>query len=208
MSTNPIIVLLPLLLFYGVFGAIWLIGYLVNGFGLYNMAKKQGVPNGWMAFIPFVRSYFQGMLAGEVTVGRQRIKNPGLWLLLLPILFGVVIGILYALLLMNTVTGATMLERGYGSRASSAYVIRFLFSFLGWIIPFILVALAGQAAIATLKGLVNYQIHRRYVPETRALLHMLLGLFIPLYQAFYFLHLGKLYPIAPPPVEPKIEYIQ
>lgn len=39
--------------------------YILKSYGLYKIAEKKGMENAWAAWIPFVRTYYQGELAGE-----------------------------------------------------------------------------------------------------------------------------------------------
>ena len=62
---------------------------------MYNMAKREGMDYPWLAFVPFARTYLQGELGGTVHLKNKQIKNPGIWLIVLPFISSIVTGILY-----------------------------------------------------------------------------------------------------------------
>ena len=68
-------------LIYGLVGAflIWTALFILQGVGLYVMAKKQGLKKKWLAFIPFVNILYMGKIAGETFIFGQRMKRPGLY---------------------------------------------------------------------------------------------------------------------------------
>ena len=53
--------------------------FLLQGFGLYTMAKKQGLKNKGLAFLPFVNIWYIGKLAGECHFFGQRMKRAGVY---------------------------------------------------------------------------------------------------------------------------------
>ena len=61
--------------------------FVLQGFGLYAMAKKVGLQKRWRAFVPFVSTYFMGKLAGETRVFGQKMKRAGLYAMIAQIVF-------------------------------------------------------------------------------------------------------------------------
>ena len=91
-------------MFVVAFASLWLVimvtllvfvlgSYLLHSFGLYTIAKRMGKTDAWMAFVPFARTYYHGNMAGPIRLKNTEIKNPGLWKLLLPMVYGGAIGI-------------------------------------------------------------------------------------------------------------------
>lgn len=66
---------------------LFVIGTVFCGIGLFVLAKKRGVKHGWMGFIPILNTYYVGKFAGEGTVFGKKIKNVGLWCMLIEIVF-------------------------------------------------------------------------------------------------------------------------
>ena len=73
---------------------IMLVGYIFHSIGMYTIGKRMGKAHTWMAFVPFARDYFQGELAGPIRLKNKEIRNPGIWNLVLPIIFSAVTGVL------------------------------------------------------------------------------------------------------------------
>jgi hypothetical protein len=80
-----------------IYGAIFLvilvfafISYLFKGIGMYGMAKRLGVSDPWLAFIPIASNFLQGELAKPFAIGKKQIKTPGVWTLVYPFIFGAV----------------------------------------------------------------------------------------------------------------------
>lgn len=71
----------------GVGCGLYLVGLIMGGFGLYTMAKRAGVKHGWLGFLPFGNTYLSGKLAGQTNVFGAKMKNPGLWAMLVEIVF-------------------------------------------------------------------------------------------------------------------------
>jgi hypothetical protein len=65
---------------------LWLILFLLQGFGLSAMAKGQGIEKRWKAFVPFVNILFIGKLAGESRIFSQKVKRAGMYAMIAQIL--------------------------------------------------------------------------------------------------------------------------
>lgn len=66
---------------------LYLIGLLFGGFGLMTMAKRRGMENWWLGFLPFGNTYLLSKLAGETDVLGKRFKRWGLWTMIAEIVF-------------------------------------------------------------------------------------------------------------------------
>ena len=64
-----------------------LASYIFHSVGMYTIGKRMGREYAWLAFIPFARDYFHGELAGAIPLKSRKIKNPGIWNLVLPIIY-------------------------------------------------------------------------------------------------------------------------
>ena len=93
---------------------IMLVGYIFHSIGMYTIGKRMGKAHTWMAFVPFARDYFQGELAGPIRLKNKEIRNPGIWNLVLPIIFSAVTGVLTTVMIVGTVMGDV--ERGRAGR--------------------------------------------------------------------------------------------
>lgn len=165
---------------------ISLADYIIRGIGMYKMGKAKGKTNPWLAFVPYARTYFQGNLGGSIDFQNKSIKNPGLWLLLLPIINSVVTGII------TFIYGAVF-------TASAAFDVigdADMLSEMGgtsivFIIVVILVGFVFTTAATVLRVLVNRQIYSQYTVTNMAVLHAVLGSLLPLYESIALLIYGK-----------------
>lgn len=177
-------------------GIIALVGYILKGIGMYTMAVRQGMPNLWLAFIPFARTYRQGELSGDIILKQKAIRKPGIWLMLLPVAYGVVY------LAVNMVMNAGMLETVYLS-ANEEQIAGVVMNLLVVCIVMIVLAVAYEAVTAALKILINRQIFERFTTKNMAILHAVLCVFIPLYEPVcFFIMRNKPYI---PGMEPEIQ---
>ncbi|MBR2375084.1 MAG: hypothetical protein IKA88_02215 [Clostridia bacterium] len=67
-------------------GALFLVLFILQGVGIYTMAKRLGRKKKALAFVPFVNLYYIGKLVGECIVCGQRMKRAGLYAMIAEIL--------------------------------------------------------------------------------------------------------------------------
>lgn len=164
--------------------SIKIIEYILYGIGLHSMAREAGIGSGWMAFVPFARKYLQGKLGGPITLKGKTIKDPGLWMVLLPFAVGIAAGFLTGLAMALVVAGSLIQANVMIMIPVAGVVV------LTCIVIFLLV-LAGAAAKNGLRALVNYQILSRYCQGNVLILHIVFSTLLPLYEAvvfFYYRH--------------------
>lgn len=61
---------------------VWLGLFILQGFALLAMAKKQKIKNKWLAFVPFANIMFMGKIAGECSFFGRKMKSAGLYVML------------------------------------------------------------------------------------------------------------------------------
>lgn len=176
------------LIVIGVALIVALADYLLRGFGMYKIGKAEGRTNCWLAFVPFARTYFQGELGGPIPLKQKTIKNPGIWLVIIPIITGMVAAVGYFIFLMVTMFGF-ITSSGYRSVQHAATGM--VSGFLVFLIVVIVGATVYQAVIHVLYVLVNHQIYERYTSKNMAIVHAVLGTLIPLYQSICFFIFGR-----------------
>ena len=86
-------VLLSYLVILGILAIGCIASYLLRGIGMYTLGKRRGMNYPWLAFIPYARTYFQGELCGTLYFKKKEIRNPGIWILVIPIVSNFVTGI-------------------------------------------------------------------------------------------------------------------
>ena len=93
--------------------------YVIRAIGLHRIAKNSGVENAWLAWIPLADLYLLGKVTGDVSLGNRKLKNTSLWLLLVPIIGGVIsAGFYFGMIISVVVAGV-----GASAAGSAAAVI-------------------------------------------------------------------------------------
>ena len=57
-----------------------IVGFIFKGFAIRYIAKKKGLNDLWMAFVPFLNYYLLGKVLGKAIIWGNPINNVGLWL--------------------------------------------------------------------------------------------------------------------------------
>ncbi|MCP1102369.1 magnesium-transporting ATPase (P-type) [Aequitasia blattaphilus] len=184
-----------LLIYLGVIFFALIIGlasYLFKSIGMYTMGKRKGIQNAWLAFIPYGRTYFLGELSGPIHLKRKTITNPGIWLILVPIISSVISSIFMGLFYASFFAKMIGMTSALSNHASEEAVLRSLFGGPGGffmimaLILFVLASIFLTAVQNVLIVLINKQIYAQYTEDNMAIVHTILGLFIPLYTSIYF----------------------
>lgn len=184
-----------------------LASYIFHSIGLYTIGKRMGREHAWLAFIPYARDYFHGELAGEISLKNKSIKNPGIWKLVLPIIYSAVAGILIVLVVIAGIGAgvATGTNRGMGGFAA------IISSLIGVYVLILVLAVAYTAVYSVLRVLIDIQIYERFTTRNMAVVHSVLSAILPLYESicFFVMRNRDFNPgmrpaphIAPPPVPP------
>ncbi len=65
----------------GTFGGagLWLVLFVLQGFGLLAMAKRLKLRKKWLSFVPFANVYYMGKIVGQCQFFGQKVKNIGLY---------------------------------------------------------------------------------------------------------------------------------
>lgn len=168
-------------LILGIMCVCLIVGYLLRAIGQYNMAKYRSIKYPWLAFIPVANNYQLGMLTGNVKLGKHMLKNTKLWLLLLPIIFSVIFGFLYAIIIVMAIL-------------ANANAIMFA-PMMITLVLFILVIMAGGIFINILFALAYFKLFSFYKDRDVSLLYTLLSLFVPLANAIIIFTLRTKQPV-------------
>ncbi len=67
--------------------ALYIVCLIIGGLGLSRMAKFAGIGNRWMAFVPFLNTYYAQKLGGEASVFGAKMKRAGLYAMLIEIFY-------------------------------------------------------------------------------------------------------------------------
>lgn len=157
-----------------------LVSYIFHSIGLYTIGKRMGKAYPWLAFIPYARDYFQGELAGEIVLKNKKIKNPGIWNLIIPIISSVLGGVFLVIILFVTSFGVAAETAGIRGLGIAVVFAVLLYTLM------IVAAIVLSAAQVVLTVLINKQILERFTTGNMATVHAVLTIAIPLYEAFCF----------------------
>lgn len=158
----------------------WIVEYVFFAIGLYTIAKRMGRNYPWLAFIPFARKYLHGELAGTIELKTRKIKNPGVWKLVLPIIAGAAFSLFMIILMVVLGIGTFMAVGSYGYGISGGTIM------LAVVLLLIaaVVSVLYQAVYKVLCVLINIQIYDRFTTHNMGIVHAVLSAVVPLYEAF------------------------
>lgn len=205
-STVITLLLTVYLIVIAVIIAVALASYIFHSIGMYTIGKRMGREYAWLAFIPFARDYFHGNLADEIPLKNKSIKNPGIWKLVIPIIYSAVAGVLFLFLIVAAVGAGA--AAGINGGASGGIMI-FSTTLIILYILIIVLAVAYSAVYSVLRILIDIQIYEKFTTRNMAVVHSVLSGIIPLYEAICFFVMrnkpfnpGMEPQITPPPVPP------
>lgn len=157
--------------------------YVLKSAGLYRMAKKRGMENAWAAWIPYARTYYQGEIAGTVEIGKKSLSHPGIWMLVIPLVSGVIFAMVYAVALIIGIAIGISGNVMDGSQAAVFMTGAFPGFLIFAVLVITLIGIVITAADGILRVFVNRKIYSQMTCESMALFHAAAGLFIPGYEA-------------------------
>lgn len=87
--------------------AVWAALFALQGVGLYTIAKRKGLEEKWLVFVPFANLIYIGKLAGSCEVFGHKMKNAGLYAMIAQIVTALCCSfIIFAEIYLYTVYGA------------------------------------------------------------------------------------------------------
>jgi len=206
MPAEVMATLMPMFIFFGVFFGIFfvvgILNYVLRGIAILKMSQNRGISNGGLGFVPIAHRYQLGKLAGTIEFGNKKIKNPGLWKLLLPIIYGAVFAVGYVAIIiwyafqMVAVTGAGMIDE--------TAMMGTVLTFFSLLIVFVVVMQILYVVIILLNSLVLHKIFSLYVGGQKPVFYLILSLFVPLAEPILLFRLKDKPLITNSSVEPKI----
>lgn len=173
----------------------WIISFIFRGIGMYKMGKAQGKTNSWLAFIPFARTYFHGELSGEIPLKKRSIKSPGVWLLIVPIIYGVIFAVMYFFMIISILISAISAESRMGDymgyHVPNSEMSGLLMVFVVFLVFVIIISVIYAAIKGGLEILINRQIYERYTTVNMATLHAVFSMIIPFYESVCMFIFGR-----------------
>lgn len=165
------IVMVVFLVFYAIMLAFAILAYVLRSIGLYSIAKRRGIHNPWLAWIPVGDQWIIGSISDQYQyVAKGKIRNRR------KVLLGLSIGTYAASVVMIV--------------AEIIMTVAMLDSSAGAIAPALVVALFGLALVGTsITAMVFfyialYDMYQSCNPEN-AVMFLVLGIFISFLQPFF-----------------------
>lgn len=176
-------------LVYFVLFAYLIANYVIRAIGLYRIAKQSGAQNPWLAWVPYADLYLLGKITGDVSLGKRRLKNTSLWLILIPIGISVLsVSFIFGFIMLAAIAGFSM-AAGYET-ALFAVVALLLF------VALILILCAAELLYYIIYGMAYYTLCTKFKESTHSVFYTLMALFVPLADAIIMLKLSKTAPVV------------
>ena len=160
----------------GLFG---IAAYVLTALAIYNISRRRGLRNPWLAWIPVVNCWLLGSLSDQyqyVVKGENKSKRK--WLIALNILKAV----LWLLLIVLVIVAAGMLIVN-----DSAEIIGLMVALLGLLLPFAAVTIGA----CVIRYMALYDVYRSLDPSNAVLYLVLSILFSPTEPFFLFFNRDK-----------------
>ena len=172
---------------------IWIVAFILQGIGIYTMAKKQGLKKKALAFVPFVNIWYIGKLAGECHFFGQRMKRAGMYAMIAQFVATTLcIFAIVAFAYLCAMHGAPKItEFGYhwtGLAGSSSSTVYSFYEISGYLLPIF------QLFVEIFLVVLMMSLCKKYAPKNYMLLSML-TLFIPVSRFFIIFALRNRAPI-------------
>lgn len=159
-------------------GIISLASYILRGIGLYTIAKHRGYEYAWLAFIPFFRIYLQGKLSGDITFKNKTMRDTGIWLAVIPLMYGVVVSVIYGVMCLCGMLAIFSMTMHVSAGRILILIILIILA--------LAISLGYKILYKTLRVMVNYQIYCNMTSGNMAVAHAVLGALLPLYESICF----------------------
>lgn len=117
--------------------------YLFQAIGLYKMARNKNMYMPWLAFIPIANRYLLGTIIGNFKIFKYTIQNPGIVILLAPIISFFIPKIGPILILVFNIFVAFLVFKRYAPEKAELLLILSIAS-LGFLFPFIIFAIRNN----------------------------------------------------------------
>ena len=188
--------------FFAVCALMGLANYILRGIALYRMSVERNIPNGWLGFIPYVHNYQLGRIAGEIEFGNKTVKNPGIWLLMMPVLYSVVFSIGYAATMVPYFI--QVFRAGMDVSPAPEELIAAMTTMMASMFIFMLVIVVAQVFLYLFRYLTLHKIFSQYSGGQKPVFYMIICMFVPLAEAILlFMHRNK--PLPEEGVIPSID---
>ena len=170
--------LLIYLFYFLIIGLVSLATYVLTSWGTYSIAKRRGIRNPWMAWIPVGNVWILGCISDQYRyVARGQVKNKRKALLVLNILLYIA---LIVMLVLCFVLIFQMISSGFGhaqpSMGTDAFEESVIGSMVGLLVVY-LVMLGVSVAFTILQYMALYDLYASCDPSNKVL-YLILNIFV------------------------------
>ncbi len=171
-------------LIYFLLLAFVVVNYIIRSIGLYRIAKASGVSAPGLAWVPYAMDYVFGKVSGDIKLGKRTLKNTPLWLVLIPIIGGAIIGIFVVMMIFAIV---------FMSIASTMYELAEMATTMFFVSYILLIVIACVYSIFyyIVYGMTYFTVCQKYKDSGASVFSTLMALFVPLADAIILFKLGK-----------------
>ena len=162
-----------IIIIYGFIALLGLASYIIQGVGILKISASHGKQNGWLGFIPIAVRYQLGVVSGGLIFGKKRMKNPGVWMVVVPIITNIVFYVVYFGMIMFVIYGSatSTLSSASAEGLVLGLIITMIFAFL--------FLFAGSAIYSIIHLMSLYKIFTAHYPGSRSVYYILLSMFVP-----------------------------
>ena len=175
------------LIIYAVLFIYIFIDYLIKAVAIMKLSKARGLKNGWFGFLPYLRDYQLGSIAGEIQFGGKRIKNPGIWLIIMPFIYSFIISIGMVIMMVPYI--AAMLNLG-DDPAPEQIVLPVMILLVSSLI-FSLIVIIAQVILYLFRGLTLHKIFSQHNEDQKPVFYLIIALFVPMAESIILFKHGK-----------------
>jgi hypothetical protein len=172
---------------YALVFAVAIASYVLLGIAILNMSNARGLPNGWLGFVPLANMYQLGQISGDIEIAGFKVKHTGIWLAIAPLLMNVVSSFLAMFLMLPFMLSMIPLAE---STSPDAFIAPMVLS-IGSIVAVILLVAVVQLFWYFFLYSVYHRIYLQYVGRQKALLYVVLSIFVPLALQIIMFKLSK-----------------
>ena len=194
---SEVVVLVIVLIVFLLLSLGGIVLYVIRSIALSRIASRMGKELPWLAWIPLARIYLQGDLAGNITLKKRTITQPGIWLMVLPIAAGVIFFIWYFVFAFATVMSIFWSPDFIANPDTPpvGMIMTIMFSF----VLLILIMMVYQGVFYVLRVLINHKIFGQFTTSNMAITHAVLSIFIPMYETIclFVMRNKEFYPASP-----------
>ena len=187
-ATASIIFLVVYFLIYGLVFGIGIASYIMQAIAYMRIAKKRGIKNGWLAFIPVAESYLVGSVTSSYDKEQGIERN---WGKILVVAFAIGYGIFFVAYMLFLVAMVVMAIIAEANSMETMPPQMALFMIIACVLMF--VSMTGVLVQSVLRMICNFKNYEGMVPD-KAIKYTVISVLVPLAGPILLLKCAKKIP--------------